>query len=101
MLKQREWKYITDFITNNDFPDQFEWGDKAMLLGGDLCDWPLWNQLNVLWIAFCIHQNLEPDTREYDLRLMSIFGGTLGVKETLMILTFLWVKTFVNLRRKL
>lgn len=73
MLKQREWKYITDFIANNDFPDQFEWGDKAMLSGGDLCDWPLWNQLNALWIAFCIHRNLEPDTREYDLRLMSIW----------------------------
>lgn len=81
MSKKDEWGQITKFICDNEFPDQFEWQEsRPLTTENGFSDWLLWNQLNAVWTAFCIHHNLEPDTKDYDRYVMSIWNqiGCLG-----------------------
>ena len=74
MLIQYELEQIEKLIADNSFPDQFECEIEPAMLGGKPHDWLLWNQLSALWTALCIHFSLEPDTNDYDHRVMYIWN---------------------------
>ena len=57
--RNAEFEYMKKFIVDNDFGP----GSETMR-----------DQLVSLWTAYCIHNNLEPDTSEYDSDLSELWN---------------------------
>lgn len=57
-VSNRKFDTILDVINEDDFSNKI-----------------VRNQIRSLWTAFCIHQNIEPDTREYDEKLSILFDA--------------------------
>lgn len=55
--RSREYGYITAFALGSDFAES-------------ICLW----QLRALWTAYCLHHNLDVDTREYDEDLRNLWA---------------------------
>lgn len=58
--KKAEFEYMKKFIADNDFGP----GSETMR-----------DQLASLWTAYCIHNNLEPDTANYDTVLRGLWNS--------------------------
>lgn len=58
MDEQREYEYILECIESIE----------------DLSEMVVMQQLRCLWTAYCLHQNLDVDTAEYDNRVMEMWN---------------------------
>lgn len=58
MDEQREYEYILECIESSE----------------DLSEMVVMQQLRCLWTAYCLHQNIDVDTVEYDNRVMEMWN---------------------------
>lgn len=58
MDEQREYEYILECIESSE----------------DLDEMCVIQQLKSLWTAYCLHQNLDVDTAEYDNRMIEMWN---------------------------
>ena len=58
MDKKQEYEYILECIESSE----------------DLDEIVVMQQLRCLWTAYCLHQNLDVDTAEYDNRMMEMWN---------------------------
>lgn len=57
--RKAEFDYMLNFVEENSFDDEMS------------CDW-----LRMLWTAFCLHQGIDVDTRDYDELLGQLWAKT-------------------------
>lgn len=62
--KKAELDFLLSFVEQNCFDDELS------------CDW-----LRMLWTSFCLHQNLDVDTLEYDKCLGQLWARMEGVED--------------------
>lgn len=64
MDKKEEFDYIVNFIK-----------------GLDYVDYQVEGQLLALWTAFCLHQNIDADTLQYDNYIVELFETTKSIQD--------------------